>query len=242
MNSNRSLVSGLILLVLVTLSLGTLWAQAPSAAFVNKTVPLAQHPQGQQMMATAAKDAAMVDINFKFLDKEYENDVWVKEPITGKKARVSCLRFKAVSGFRMRIDPPKFQLSMQGLTINENIARLSAQGVKVKFQVGPCVEHATGMGFSASDISFVFKARPALTFDGKGLCRFALHPDPTDIRVKIGGLNITGVQNDLDKLVKDAVREGLNFTLNGTFPGLISTALGKVAVDFCGRGVSISNK
>ena len=87
-------------------ALAILWGHGGSAAhaatpatYANKTIPLAEHPQGQKMMMQAAQDATLIGIDFKFLDKTYKNDVYVREPITGKKARVSCRRFKGVSGF-----------------------------------------------------------------------------------------------------------------------------------------------
>jgi hypothetical protein len=54
-------------------------------------------------------------------------------------------------------------------------------------------------------------------------------------------MNITGLQNDLDRLVKNAVREGLNFTLEGGFSSLIENSLKRVVVDVCGGGVKIHN-
>ncbi|MEO5656658.1 MAG: hypothetical protein ABIO65_01950 [Nitrospiria bacterium] len=210
--------------------------QKSPVALSNTTIPLAEHPQGRQMMATAARQASLVDIRVQFLDKTYKKDVYVREPVTGKKARVSCRRFRGVSGFTMRIDEPQFTLTTKGLTISENISRISAQGIKVKWQLGPCVENTAGIGVSMSDVTFVYKARPMLTFDGNGICRLTFNQASDNFRVKIGGFNITGVQNDLDKLIKDAFRESMNVTLNGMYGQLISDELMKVTVDVCGRG------
>ncbi len=221
-------------------------AKAPFSAspkeFKNATVPLADYPEGQAMMATAAKNAALVDVNVKFLDKDYKDDVYVREPITGKKARVSCLRFRALSGFRTRIDQPQFKLTPQGLTITQNISRISAQGLKVKWMLGPCAWVAGGTGVSMRDVKFVYKARPILSFDGNGSCRLTWNPDTEKLRVSIGDFNVTGVQNDLDKLVKDAFREALNFTLGGGYGSLMGTELRKVTVDICGGGVKVGNR
>lgn len=209
---------------------------ATPATFKNTTIPLAEHPEGQQMMAKAAQDASLIDISFKFLDKTYKDDVYVREPITGKKARVSCRRFRGVSGFNLKIDPPKFKLTPKGLTITQNISRISAQGLKIKWQLGPCVEAVAGIGVKMSDVTFVFKARPILTFDGNGICRLTFNSEIGKIRVKIGDLNITGVQNDLDKLIKDAFREGLNASFEAMYGKLMGNALAKVTVNMCGGG------
>jgi hypothetical protein len=204
------------------------------ASFKNTTIPLGEHPQGRQMMAKAAKDAAMVDISFKFLDKTYKDDIYVREPITGKKARVSCRRFRGVSGFDLKIDPPQYKFTDGGLTLTQNISRISAQGLKVKWQLGPCVESVAGIGVKMSDVTFVYKARPMLAFDGNGFCRLTFNSETEKIRVKIGDLNITGVQNDLDKLIKDAFREGLNATFKAMYGKLMGDALAKVTLNMCG--------
>jgi len=204
-------------------------ANPPVTDFKNTTVPLKAYPQGEQMLATAAKNAALLDINFKFLDKEYKNDVYTLG------VRTSCVRLRVSSGFRMRIDVPEFQLSAQGLVIQQNIARLSAQGISVKWQLGPCVPISAGIGVSMSDINFVYKARPMLAFDGKGYCRLTWNQGPDPLRASIGGLNITGVQNNLDKLAKDAFREGLNFTLDGAYGSLIRNEVNKLTVSVCGE-------
>ncbi len=218
-------------------------SQSPPAMIKpNTQVPLAQHPQGQEMMATALKNASLVDINFKFLDKTYENDVYgPREPFTGKRPRLSCVRLKATSGFRLRVDSPKFALSTQGLTISENISRVTANGITIKWQLGPCLEHAGGFGISLSDVNFVYKARPVLTFDTDGFCRLTWNQDPDQFRVAIGGMNIIGLQNNLDKLAKDAVREGINLTLDSIYGSLVRNELTKVTVSVCGNKLSIRN-
>ncbi len=203
-------------------------------AFTNTTIPLAEHPQGQQMMAKAATEASLVEISFKFLDKTYKNDVHVREPITGKKARVSCRRFRGVSGFMMNIDKPKFELTPKGLTISQNVSRISAHGLKIKWQLGPCAWTVVGVGVTMSDIEFVYKAKPMLTFDGNGACRLTFNSQTEKIKVKIGDFNMTGVQNDLDKLAKDAFREGINAAFRAMYGDLMADALAKVTVDMCG--------
>ena len=94
---------------------------------------------------------------------------------------------------------------------------------------------------SLSDVNFVYKAHPTLTFDEKGFCRLSWNEEPDQFRVAIGGMNITGVQNDLDKLAKDAVREGVNFTLNGILGSLMRNELTKITVDVCGNKLKSGN-
>lgn len=204
--------------------------------FKNTTIPLAEHPQGQQMMAKAATEASLIEIKVQFLDKTYKNDVHVRDPITGNKVRVSCRRFRGVSGFTMEIDKPKFELTPKGLTISQNVSRISAQGLKIKWQFGPCAWSAAGVGVTISDIGFVYKAKPMLTFDGNGACRLTFNSQTEKIKVKIGDFNVTGVQNDLDKLAKDAFREGINAAFRAMYGNLMADSLAKVTVDMCGSG------
>ncbi|MEX2164252.1 MAG: hypothetical protein WD823_08420 [Sulfuricaulis sp.] len=199
--------------------------------------PLATHPQGQQMMSQAAQNAALLDLNFQFLNKSYKNDVYVRDPL-GKKHRVSCVRFKSTSGFRFKVDPPAFTLTSQGLTVEQNISKLTADGLTVKVQLGPCADIAAGMGVRLSDIKLVYKAKPMITFDQNQLCRVSWSRDTDELRVAIGDMNITGVQNDIDKLAKDAVREALNAVFDAYFGGKLRGELTKVSVNVCGGGKS----
>lgn len=200
-------------------------------------LPLATHPQGQQMMSQAAQNAALLDLNFQFLNKTYENDVYVRDPL-GKKHRVSCVRFKSTSGFRFKVDPPAFTLTSQGLTVEQNISRLTADGLTVKVQFGPCTDFAAGIGVRLSDIKLVYKAKPMITFDQNKLCKVSWSQDTDDLHVTIGDLNITGVQNDIDKLAKNAAREALNAVLDTYFGGRLRGELIKVSVNVCGGGTS----
>ena len=214
----------------------------PPPAQAQVPMPLAQHPQGQQMMAAAVKNASLLDINFTFLNKTYEKDVYgPRNPITGKRIRLSCVRLKVTSGFALRVDVPQFTLNLQGLTVSQNISRISNNGIKIKWQLGPCFENAGGFGFSLSDVKFVYKAHPTLTFDEQGVCRLNWNAKPDEFRVSIGDLNIYNTQNDLDKLAKDAVREAVNFTLNDILGSLMRNELTRITVDVCGNKLKIGN-
>ena len=214
----------------------------PSTTPANVPMPLAQHPEGQQMMAAAVKNASLLDINFTFLNKTYEKDVYgPRNPINGKRIRLSCVRLKVTSGFALRVDVPQFTLNYQGLTVSQNISRISNDGIKIKWQLGPCFENAGGFGFRLSDVKFVYKARPTLTFDEQGFCRLSWHEKPDEFRVSIGDLNIYNTQNDLDKLAKDAVREAVNFTMNDILGSLMRNELTRITVDVCGNKLKIGN-
>jgi hypothetical protein len=209
-------------------------AQVGGNPAIVAPMPLSTHPQGQAMMSQAAQNAALLDVNFQFLNKTYENDVYAKDPL-GNKYRVACWRFKSTSGFRFKMDQPAFTLTNQGLTIEQNISKLTADGLTVKVQVGPCADIAAGIGVRLSDIKLVYKSKPMITFENQG-CKVSWNPDTDELRVAIGDLNIVGVQNNIDKLAKDAAREALNAVLDAYFGGRLRAELIKVSVGVCGGG------
>jgi hypothetical protein len=216
------------------------YGQPAAAGAANMTamapIPLATYAQGQAMMATAAQNAALLDISFTFLNKTYENDQYVTEPVTGRKVRTSCIRFKATSGFQFKVDVPTFALTTAGLTVTQNISRIRADGLAAKFQLGPCQDIGVGVGVQLSDVKVVYKARPMVTFSANGACTIHWNQDTDDITVSIGDLNILGVQNNIDKLAKDAAREAINATLDGFYGRMMRNELLKVSVGTCGAG------
>jgi hypothetical protein len=227
--------------LMLTSCVMVVFAASGSQAAVNpgevsqalQSMPLANYDKGPAMFAQAMARLAP-DVGVKFLNKDYENDVYVREPVTGKKVRVSCLRFKADSGFRFAMDPPQYNLTTQQLTITANIAKIRADGLAVKVMVGPCAWTGAGLGVQLTDVKLVYKARPLLTFDGNGACKLSWNNDPNGITIAIGDLNIIGVQNDLDKLAKDATREALNFALDAMFGSALRGELQKIVVNTCG--------
>lgn len=223
--------SALFLTVLVTHAAAA--ATPPVTTQALQTIPLVAHEQGGAMMQQAMS-RLLPDVTFTFLNKDYENDQYVKDPITGNKVRTACLRFSASSGFRFKMDPPQHSLTTQQLTVTANIARIRADGLAFKFMPGPCAWVGAGFGVQLTDVKLVYKARPMLTFDGNGACRLVWNNDPNGLAVSIGDLNIIGVQNNLDGLAKNAVREALNFSLDAAFGSGLRGELQKVVLDTCG--------
>ena len=209
---------------------------APGIA-ANAARPLSTHPQGQQMMAEAVHNAALLDIKFEFLNKTYENDVYAKDPL-GNRYRVSCVRFKSTSGFRFTMDEPTFALTTHGLRIEQNISKLTADGLTVKVQFGPCTNITAGIGVRISDIKIIYLANPMISGADSEPCKMTWSLDTDELRISIGDLNISGVQNDIDKLAKDAVREALNMSFDSYFGSRMRGELLKVSVKTCGGGKS----
>jgi hypothetical protein len=160
--------------------------------------------------------------------------VYAREPITNRKVRVSCVRFRANSGFHVVMDPPAYSLTSQQLTVTARFPRIRADSLSFKFMLGPCAWTGGGYGVQLTDVKLVYKARPMLSFDAAGSCRLAWNNDPNGMAMSIGDLNIIGVQNDLDKLAKDAVREAVNYSFDAVFGGALRGELQKLVVDACG--------
>lgn len=225
-------LSGLALLA-ATWSASGAQPVVPATTQALQSLPLASYQQGQAMMQQAISQLKL-DIRFTFLNKDYEDDKYVRDPVTGTRVRVSCVRFKADSGFQFKVDPPQYSLTTQGLTVSQNIAKIRGDGLAFKFQLGPCAWAGAGFGVQLTDVKVVYKARPMLSFDPQGGCKLAWNNDPNSLTVAIGDLNILGVQNDLDKLAKDAAREAINFTLDAFFGSALRGELQKVVIDVCG--------
>ena len=199
-------------------------------------LPLSSHPQGQAMMAEAARKAALLDVTFTFLDKEYKDDTYATDPF-GNKYRTGCYRFKVNSGFRFRMDTPQFTLNNQGLTIVQNISRISGDGLTARAMLLACQEFGIGtIGVRVSDLKVTYTSRPLISFSqAGGGCTIGWNQDTDDVRVTIGDLNITNVQNDLDKLAKNAVEDAVNFTLGEFFGSMLRRELIRVAGGVCGQ-------
>jgi hypothetical protein len=222
-------------LIVVLAALG-----GPAAAQLNnvqttqavQVIPLAAYSSGQSMLQQALGQLKL-EVKFAFLDKDYEDDKYVRDPVTGQKVRVSCVRFKANSGFHFKIDPPQYSLTTQGLTVTQNIAKIRADGLSSKFQLGPCAWVGAGVGVQLTDVKYVYKARPLINLGGQA-CQLVWNNEPNSLQISIGDLNIIGVQNDLDKLAKDAAREAINYSLDAYFGSALRGELQKVVIGSCG--------
>jgi hypothetical protein len=133
------------------------------------------------------------------------------------------------------MDAPKYTLNGQGLTLEQNISKISADGLAVKVQLGPCTDIGAGVGVRLSDVKLIYKAKPMLTFDQNNNCKLSWSQGNDDLNISIGDLNILGVQNNIDKLAKDAAREALNASLDAYFNSKLRGELMKVTVNVCGN-------
>jgi hypothetical protein len=234
--SSQRIVLGMILALVTVIPAGVRAQLSAGGAATTAAVPipLGQYAQGQAMMAQAAKNVALLDVNFKFIDKSYDDNTYATDPL-GNKYITGCYRFKATSGFRFKVDVPTFTLTAQGLTITQNIARLNYDGLSVKVRVLACQDiDLPSIGLRLSDLKVTYTARPMISFGQAGACTVSWNQDTDDVRITIGDLNILGVQNNIDKLAKDAVREALNLALDGFYGSLMRNELLKISTGVCG--------
>ena len=227
-------------LLVVAAALSTSLSAQPNLANVGNLtaaapIPLASHPQGQAMMAQAAQKAALLDLNFKFLDKSYEDNTYATDPL-GNRYITGCYLFKAASGFRLKVDVPQFTLTTQGLTVTQNVARINADGLVAKVRAVVCQDVSTGVGLRLSDVKVTYTAKPMLSFSqSNGSCTVGWSPDNDEVRVDIGDLNILGVQNNIDQLAKKAVVDALNTMFERFYAETMRDELVKVSLGVCGQ-------
>lgn len=199
----------------------------------NETVAFVQFDKRHEILARVGRDGSAFTFAIKAVDKVFDDDVYVG---SGRlKAKVSCFSFKSSSGFSVTVEPPRFSVSGDTLVIDQSIPRISVTGLHATAEVGPCVKSSVTFGISASDIHFTYKAKPALSFDGRGLCKFSLNSSTQKIDVKIGGFNAKPLQNDLDKLVKKWLERSLEQSLNLLYPLQMGNSFIKASLDFCGK-------
>jgi hypothetical protein len=153
--------------------------------------------------------------------------------VGGQRVRTACVRFRATSGFRFKIDPPQFTLTTQGLTVTQTIPVIDANALTFKFQLGPCADVAAGFRVKLTNVRLVYRARPTLSFDQQ-VCKLSMSSDSDEINVTIGGLNVINVQNDLDKLAKKAVEDGINYSLDKFLSSGLRSALTQIVNSACG--------
>jgi len=190
------------------------------------------------MMAQAVQRAALLDLKFTFLDKSYEDNTYATDPL-GNRYITGCYKFKASSGFRLKVDVPQFTLTPQGLTITQNISKINADGLIAKVRAVACQDISTGVGLRLSDVKVTYTARPTLSFSqSNGACTLGWSQDNDEVHVSIGDLNVLGVQNNIDQLAKKAVVEAVNAMLERFYGDTLRGELVKITVGVCGQPAS----
>ncbi len=131
------------------------------------------------------------------------------------------------------MDVPSISLTTEGLTIVQNFSKVDYDGLSARFQMGPCQDIAVGLGLRLRDVKVTYHARPMIRPEA-GSCTLSWSQDTDDTRVTIGDMNILGVQNDIDKLAKDAVREAVNLALDNFFGNEMRNELFRITLATCG--------
>lgn len=218
----------------LVLSVALLLLAAPAAAGPkNEAVAFVKYDKHHEILARVARDGSAFTFAIKATNKVFDKDIYVG---SGQfKAKVGCVSFKSSSGFSLTLEPPRFSVSGDTLVIDQRIPKISLTGLHATAEIEVCHKNSVTFGLEASDIHFQYKARPALSFDGRGLCRFTLNPTTGKINVKIGGFNARPFPGELDKLVKKWLERSLEESLNALYPARLGNSFIKASLDFCGK-------
>ena len=211
-----------------------LLAAAPAAAqHKNETVVFVKFAKQREILAKVGRDGSAFTFAIKATDKVFDKDVYVG---SGQlKAKVGCFSFKSSTGFSLTLEPPRFSVSGDTLVIDQRIPRISLTGLHATAEIEVCHKNSVTFALEASDVHFEYKAKPALSFDGRGLCKLSLNPATQHINVKIGGFNARPFPGELDKLVKKWLERSLEESLNQLYPVRLASSFIKASLDVCGK-------
>jgi hypothetical protein len=182
---------------------------------LKAAMPLKAHPKAQKM----------VDKFLEFL-KEKEINVAL---VGGEKYMVnSCLGLKASVGeFYVRLANPSFRWDGNTLEVKLEIERISMNALRVR--VRPNVTNPTKLchfskqqtiGGSASRVRLEYRCTPRIDV---GMDDVELGEE--DLKVRIGGLNLKPLQNDLDGMAKNMIEDAMTNFLRGYMPGAALRAI-----------------
>ena len=211
-----------------------LFAAVPAAAErKNETVAFVKFDKHLAILAKVGQDGSAFTFAIKATNKVFDKDLYVG---SGQlKAKVGCFSFKSSSGFSLKLEPPRFSVSGDTLVIEQRIPKISLTGLHATAEIEVCHKNSVTFAIEASDIHFTYKAKPMLTFDGRGLCKLAFGGQTQHINVKIGGFNARPFPGELDKLVKKWLERSLEESLNSLYSVQMGNSFMKASLDFCGK-------
>ncbi|MDQ3439187.1 MAG: hypothetical protein M3478_02415, partial [Planctomycetota bacterium] len=145
--------------------------------------------------------------------KDKEIDVAL---LGGQKYMVdNCLGVKVSAGkFKLKLANPEAKVDGSGVLFTFTIDKVEVEGLKVRLRpsanFNPCTwggKH--GVGGKVNDVRLEIRIDPLLDLER---CRIA---DPGQIRakVRVGSLNLTGVNNEIDKAAKNMFEDAVTFAL-----------------------------
>jgi hypothetical protein len=174
------------------------------ARAIGKPVRLDKYPDAQGFLRKVAEAMTRKEIDVSL--------------IGGEKYMVnSCFGIKVRAGnFRLKLASPNARLEGTAAKLTFRVERISMNGISLRMRpstnvLKPChFGSKFSVGGSASNVRVEFSFDPIMDF---ARCKFGSF-GKTHTRVDIGNLNLKPLQNDLDRMAKNAVEDALNNVFN----------------------------
>jgi hypothetical protein len=167
---------------------------------MGKPVRLDRYPDAQGFLRKVADEMTRREIDVSL--------------IGGEKYMVNnCFGIKVRAGnFRMKLASPNARLEGTAAKLTFRVERISLNGISLRMRpnsnvLKPChFSKKFSVGGSASNVRIEFRFDPIMDFAS---CKFGSFGE-VHTRVDIGNLNLKPLQNDLDRMAKNAIEDALN--------------------------------
>lgn len=177
---------------------------AAGSRAMGKPVRLDKYPDAQGFLRKVAEAMTRKEIDVSL--------------IGGEKYMVNkCFGIKVRAGnFKMRLASPNARLEGTAAKLTFRVERISMNGISLRMRpstnvLKPChFGSKFSVGGSASNVRVEFSFDPIMDF---AKCKFGSF-GKIHTRVDIGNLNLKPLQNDLDRMAKNAVEDALNNVFN----------------------------
>lgn len=178
---------------------------APQVTRDMRAVRLAEHPDRQEIVSKAVQNFQGNQIKLSLL--------------AGKTYMVTnCLGIRASAGeFLLRPGNPKFEFRSGGLWVQFSIDTVSINALTIRMRPNPTnlqkpcsFGKRFSIGGSASNLRLELTLNPVLNIQQ---CKVG-NPGATQVKWRIGGLNLKPLQNDLDKVAKNMIEDTLTYGSN----------------------------
>ena len=167
---------------------------------IGKPVRLDKYPDAQGFLRKVADAMARREIDVSL--------------IGGEKYMVNkCFGIKVRAGnFKMKLASPNARLEGTAAKLSFRVERISMNGISLRMRpnsnvLKPChFSKKFSVGGSASDVRIEFRFDPIMDLAS---CKFGSFGE-VRARIDIGNLNLKPLQNDLDRMAKNAIEDALN--------------------------------
>jgi len=168
------------------------------------------HPKAQQMLDGIVKGLMQKEINVSLLG--------------GEKYMVNkCLGIKVSAGeFNLRLDNPNIRFEGTGVAATFAIDHVSLNGLSVRIRPNATnplklcsFSKRRSVGGSAKNVRLELKMDPLLDIQQ---CKVG-NIGKVHAKVRIGGLNLKPLQNNLDEMAKNMIEDSLTYVLENMWSG-----------------------